>query len=115
LDNHGWQYIVSGIYEEASDYFYSAAAHRQQNSDSMLIGDADDGHQDAVVFCLKVAQFAESLIGTDGQPWNPEDFGLDSDVIDRRLEKAERIPDDHVVDVRTKDGERVSEGYSTAQ
>ena len=91
MERHAWQYLAAAMYPEARDYFYCAAAVRREDSEEAIVGPIDDGHDKAILICLRMARFSQA-VGTYG--WNAvaaEDYGLDSDWVVRRVDAAEQL------------------------
>lgn len=93
LETYAWQYLVTVQYELAADHFYIAALWR--GMDAEAIGQTDGGHARAEALCLRCARFAYSLAHAPaGRRPVPEEFGLESDWVEEREAKAQRVLDE---------------------
>lgn len=86
LEMHAWQYMATVQYELASDYFYLAAAWREE--DSEIIGVVDASHRTAEAMCLRVARYARALHEAKRHWPSPESFGLRESWVEERETRA---------------------------
>ncbi|WP_336879557.1 hypothetical protein [Rhodococcus globerulus] len=91
MERHAWQYLATGQYSEASDYFYCAALMRREDAELVIIGPADAGHVKAIVTCLKMARFSRAVGRFNWDFVVAEDHGLDPGWIERRIMVAEQV------------------------